>query len=56
LILNFVGGSLCPETEQDDIGIPQTVNVIGEIDGQSFHGEWSFAGLWIRFVAVVLAG
>lgn len=56
LILSFVGGSLCPDTDQDDIGIPQTVDVSGEIDGRIFNGELSFAGLGIPFVAVVAAG
>ena len=56
VILNFEGATLCPETEQEDIGVPQLVDISGRVEGPIFSGELSFAGLAIPFSAVVSGG
>jgi hypothetical protein len=52
LILNFDGGTQCPQSEQDDIGVPQLVDISGHIDGDTLIGELSIAGLDIPFTAI----
>ena len=53
LILDFDGATQCPEAEQDDIGVPQTVDITGRIDGNTFTGELSIEGISIPFAAAV---
>ncbi|MDH3755425.1 MAG: hypothetical protein OEU32_16290 [Acidimicrobiia bacterium] len=53
VILDFDGATQCPEPEQDDIGVPQRVDLSGQIDGDTFRGELSFAGIGLPFTASV---
>jgi len=53
LILNFDGATSCPQTEQDEIGIPQAVDIKGNIEGGTLIGELSIEDLGIGFTAVV---
>jgi hypothetical protein len=53
LILDFDGGTQCPETEQDDIGVPLPVDITGQIEGGMLVGEVSFEGIAIPFTAAV---
>ncbi|HJP40643.1 MAG TPA: hypothetical protein QGF35_02935 [Dehalococcoidia bacterium] len=40
LILDYDGATQCPETEQE-VGIPQSLEVTGHIEGDTFYGELS---------------
>jgi hypothetical protein len=56
LVLEFVGGTNCPDAEQDDIGVPIPVGVSGEVGASGFTGELSFDGFGVPFSAALEGG